>query len=72
MIVFRLEKLLAAKGWSDYKLAQVSGVDPSVVGKYKHNEVRRPDLETISAMCAALGCTAGELMEYVPDKKRKR
>lgn len=72
MIVFKLDKLLAARGWSDYKLAQESGIDPNVIGKYRKNEVRRPDLDTLDRMCAALNCGIGELMEYQPNAKRKK
>lgn len=72
MIRFRLDKLLEARGWSDYKLAQESGVGANVVGKYRRNLVRRPDLAIVNKLCEALKCGAGELLEHVPDKKAKR
>lgn len=72
MIIFRLDKLLEDRGWSDYKFAQESGLHPNVIGKYRRNLVRRPDLNVIDRMCATLECPAGELMEYVSDKKGKQ
>ena len=71
MIVFRLDKLLEDRGWSDYKLAQESGLHPNVIGKYRRNGVRRPDLGALNTMCAVLKCGISDLMEFVPDKKAK-
>ena len=72
MIRFRLDELLKARGWSDYRLAQKSGIGANVVGKYRRNLVRRPDLTIVNKMCEALKCSAGELIEHVPDKKARK
>lgn len=72
MIRFRLDKLLKQRGWTAYRLTKESGIHPSVLSKYKHNEVREASLDTLNALCEALGCRAADLIEYVPDKKRKR
>lgn len=71
MIHFQLEQLLKARGWSDYKFAQESGIGAAVIGKYRRNLVRQPDLAVMSKMCATLQCGIGDLMEYVPDKPAK-
>ena len=71
MIVFNLERLLSDRGWTDYRFAQESGIARIIVGKYRRNAVRQPDLETLNSMCATLGCKIGDLMEYVPDKQTK-
>lgn len=67
MVRFRLDELLKARGWTDYKLAQESGIGANVIGKYHRNLVRQPDLRIINKLCGALQCEIGELMEYVPD-----
>jgi putative transcriptional regulator len=72
MIRFRLDELLKARGWSDYKLAQESGIGANVIGKYRRNLVRRPDLVIVNKMCEALACGAGELLEHVPERKAKK
>ena len=72
MIRFRLDELLKARGWSDYKLSQESGIGANVVGKYRRNLVRRPDIRIVNKMCEALKCSAGELLEHVPGKKAKK
>jgi putative transcriptional regulator len=72
MIVFRLDRLLLARDWTDYKLAQESGLHPNVIGKYRQNKVRRPDLTVLSKMCEYLECEVGELMQYVPDRRQRK
>lgn len=67
MISFRLDKLLEKRGWTAYRLAKESGIHPSVLSKYVNNQVREISLETLNALCEALGCHAGDLIEYVPD-----
>lgn len=71
MIRFRLEQLLKARGWSDYKFAQESGIGAAVIGKYRRNLVKQPDLAVMSKMCATLQCGIGDLMEYLPEKASK-
>ncbi len=70
MIRIRLDKLLKQRGWSAYRLSQESGLHPSVLGKYRHNEVKEISLETLNSLCKALHCKAGDLIEYVQDRKR--
>ena len=70
MIRFRLEELLKARDWTDYRFAQESGIGAAVIGKYRRNLVRQPDLTVVSKMCATLQCGVGDLMEYVPDKAK--
>jgi DNA-binding Xre family transcriptional regulator len=69
MIIFRLDKLLRKRGWSAYRLAQVSGIHPSVLSKYVNNQVREISLETLDALCRTLACKAGDLIENVAESR---
>ena len=69
MIIFRLHKLLEKRGWTAYRLAQESGIHPSVLSKYVNNQVREISLETLDALCRTLGCRAGDLIEYVAESR---
>jgi len=69
MIRFRLDKLLKARGMTAYRLSMESGIQQIVLSKYVHNQVREISLETLNALCAALRCQPGELIEYLRDKK---
>ena len=69
MIRFRLDRLLKDRDWSAYRLAKESGLHPNVLSKYVNNQVREISLQTLNAMCGALKCQPGELMEYARDRK---
>lgn len=71
MIRCNLETLLEAKGWTRYRLSVESGVHNAVLAKYVKDEVQEFNAATLAAICSSLGCTVGELLEYVPDKPRK-
>lgn len=68
MIRFRLEELLKARGWTNYRFGQESGIAVAVIGKYRRNLMKQPDLTIMSKMCETLQCGTGDLTEYVPDK----
>jgi len=72
MIVFRLDRLLEKRGWTAYRLAQESGLHPSVLSKYVNNQVREISLETLDALCKSLACRAGDLIEYVAESKSSK
>ena len=69
MIRFRLDRALDVRGWTAYRLTQKSGIHPSVLSKYRHGEVREISVDTLDAMCKALRCKPGDLIEYVRDVK---
>jgi DNA-binding Xre family transcriptional regulator len=72
VIRFRLEALLKARGWTDYRFAQETGIGAAVIGKYRRNLVKQPDLAVMSKMCATLKCGIGDLMEYVSDNSKPK
>ena len=71
MIIFRLDRLLEKRGWTAYRLAQESGIHPSVLSKYVNNQVREISLDTLDVLCRTLACRAGDLIEYVAESKSR-
>lgn len=68
----RLQKLLTARGWSQYKLAKNSGLSESTISNiYKRNTV--PSIPTLTAICKGFGITLsqffadGEMVELTPE-----
>jgi putative transcriptional regulator len=72
MIQLRLDKLLEKRKWTAYRLAKESGIHPSVLSKYVNNQVREISLDTLDALCKTLDCRAGDLIEYVAEKRVTR
>lgn len=70
VITFKLEQLLKARDWSDYRFAQESGIGAAIIGKYRRNLVKQPDLGVMNTMCETLECGIADLLEYIPDTKR--
>jgi putative transcriptional regulator len=67
--------VLRARGWTAYRLAKESGLTVPAVYRLARQKVQlgRVEGDTLNRFCAALGCQPGELLEYIPDKpKRKR
>jgi putative transcriptional regulator len=73
MVYWRVAEQLKARKWSRYRLAQESGLPATTVYRLAKpgREVQRVDGHTLDVLCATLGCQPGDLLEYVPEKKRR-
>ena len=74
MIRFHLASVLKRKGWTPYRLSQETGL--TVPTAYR---LADPDMEfgrftadTLDRVCAALDVQPGDLLEWVPEKQRRR
>ena len=73
VIVFRLAHILKKKGWSAYRLAKESGIPQPTVYRLlsdREDTDSRISLRTLDALCEALGCSVGEILEREPRRKR--
>lgn len=73
-VLGRLRELLQERGWSEYRLAQVSGLNESTISNiYRRNTL--PTIATLEAICHAFGITLSqffaedEMVEMTPDVK---
>lgn len=73
-VLERLRELLQERGWSEYRLAQVSGLNESTISNiYRRNTL--PTIATLEAICKAFGITLsqffadGDMVEMTPDVK---
>ena len=74
MIRFRLAEILKRKGWTPYRLSQVTGLTVPTAYRLADPELRfgRFTADTLSRLCGALGVQPGDLLEWVPEKKKRR
>jgi len=70
----RLRRLLEERGWTEYKLAKVCGLNQSTIANiYRRNSV--PSIATLETICNAFGITLsqffadGEMIELTPELK---
>jgi putative transcriptional regulator len=67
MIVNHLSRLLGERRVSVSELQRQSGVPYNSLHQLYHRRTKRLDFETLDAICAALGCSVGDILEHVPD-----
>jgi putative transcriptional regulator len=62
----RLDELLAARGMTLTELSRVVGVSIVNLSVLKNDRARAVRFSTLTAICEALGCEVGELLELEP------
>lgn len=67
MIRITLDKMLDQKQMTRYRLSQLTDIKYQTIDKYYKNKVNRYDGYILSQICKVLGCTVGDLLEYVED-----
>lgn len=63
MIRLRLDQLLKEKQKTLYRLREETGLTMPTLVRYKHNRVRKVDLDVLEKIRAALGCQVAEMFE---------
>lgn len=72
MIKFRLHKVAADRDIIKIGvMAERADLSPQTVSGLWNNNVVRIDLSTLEALCEALHCTPGDLLEYIPETSPK-
>ena len=62
----KLFKLLIDKKMKKKELCELSGVSASTIGKMGRGE--SVSIEMIEKVCLALGCTADDVLDFIPDR----
>lgn len=68
-IVMRLDVMLAKRRMRSKTLAQTIGVTEANLSLLKSGKVNGVRFSTLAAICRALDCQPGDLMEYAPDEQ---
>jgi putative transcriptional regulator len=69
MLKFNLKKILFDRDMNQSDLHRKTGIRYNTINAYYHNYIKRINIDDFNKMCKALGCTPGELLEYIPDKE---
>ena len=74
MIRFRLAEILKRKGWTPYRLSQVTGLTVPTAYRLADPDLRfgRFTADTLDRLCAALGVQPGDLLTWAPETKKRR
>ena len=70
----RVAELLEQRGWTAYRLAQETGLPRETAYRLAKPGavVHRIEGRNFELLCATFGVQPGDLLEYLPDKKRAR
>ena len=71
MIVINLDVMMAKRKIGLTELAGIVGITMANLSILKNNKAKAVRLETLEAICKALDCQPGDILEYVPDEKEE-
>ena len=63
-IILRLDRMMAERKISLNELAERVGISNVNLSKIKNNKVTAIRFSTLAAICEALDCDAGDILEY--------
>ena len=67
-IIVKLDVLLAKRKMSSQELAERVGITPANLSILKTGKARAIRFSTLEAICEALDCQPGEVLEYVEER----
>ncbi len=67
MIILRLDRMLAERKISSKELAEHVGISQVNMSRIKTGKVSAVRFSTLDAICRALDCQPGDVLEYMPD-----
>ena len=68
-IILRLDRVMADRKMSLNELSDRVGVSNVNLSKLKTGKVSAIRFSTLNAICKALGCQTGDILEYIDDDK---
>lgn len=66
-IVINLDVMMAKRKISAGDLAQQVGITPANLSILKNNKAKAVRFSTLEALCSALQCQPGDILEYCPE-----
>ena len=68
-IILRLDRMMVERKMSLNELAERVGISNVNLSKIKNNKVTAIRFSTLGAICEALNCDAGDILEYREEDK---
>ena len=69
MIVVNLDRVLVDRKVKSKDLAKRIGLSENNLSRIKTNNIRAIRFSTLDGLCRELGCSPGDLLDYVPDEE---
>ena len=68
-IIINIDVMLARRKMSSGELAQKVGITPANLSILKCGRAKAVRLSTLEALCSALDCQPGDILEFQPQEK---
>lgn len=68
-VKFRLKVLLAERGMTQKELSEITGIRAPTISAICLGTVKQFPVSAINAICHALDCQPGDIMEYIPEEE---
>lgn len=68
-IITRLDRVMADRKIGVNELSEIIGISPVNISRFRQGHIKAVRFSTIEAICEALRCQPGDLIEYVPNGK---
>ena len=68
-IIINLDVVMARRKIGAGELAEKVGITPANLSILKNNKAKAVRFSTLEAICAALDCQPGDILEFVPDEE---
>lgn len=72
MIIIRLDRMLADRKMQLSKLAELVDISVVNLSNLKTGKVKAVRFSTLNAICKALDCQPGDILEYVEEEEQER
>ena len=69
-IVVNLDVMMARRRKAAGELAEEIGITPANLSILKNNKDKAVRFSTLEALCRALDCQPGDILEFVPDENQ--
>ncbi len=69
-IIVNVDVVMAQRKMSSGELAERVGITPANLSILKTGKAKAIRFSTLEAICQALNCQPGDILEYVPDSDR--
>ena len=70
-IITNIDVMLARRKMSSGELAEKVGITPANLSILKCGKAKAIRLSTLEALCRALDCQPGDILEYAPDETKE-
>lgn len=72
MVVINLDVMMAKRKMSLNELSEKVGITLANLSILKNNKAKAIRFSTLDAICRALDCQVGDIIEFVPDGEEQR